>query len=429
VLQWHIFLGSSDNDWGMSVAADGSENLYVTGESDADWGSPINPHAGGDDALVAKLNSSGVLQWHTFLGSSDRDWGMSVAVDGSGNLYVTGHSYLSWGSPINPHAGDLLYPEIFVAKLTASGVRQWHTFLGSNSDYWGLDVAAEGSGNLYVTSLNYGSWGSPINPHAGGWDTFVAKIYDLDIDDDGWPNDTDGCPYDLNKSDPGTCGCGVADTDSDSDGTLDCNDECPLDPEKTLPGLCGCGVSDVDSNGNGTADCLDQVALEEIISTSSSGIRYWDVAESEWTQMTSSIPTGDIAAGDFTGDGRADVASIWVSGLWYQDGAALGWTKISGTAPVRVTAGDVTGDGRSEIIGTWSSGIWYWDAAASKWTKMTASTPTGDIAAGDFTGDGKAEVASCWSSGLWYQDGATLDWTKVSNTAPTQLTAGDVTGP
>jgi hypothetical protein len=267
---------------------------------------------------VVKLNSSGVLQWHTFLGSSGTDRDPSVVADSSGNLYITGHSYLTWGLPINPHAGDLLYPDIFLAKLNSSGALQWHTFLGSNSDYWGLDVAADGSGNLYVTSLNYGSWGSPINPHAGEWDAFVAKIYDLDIDDDGWPNDTDGCPYDPNKSAPGVCGCGVVDTDTDGDGDgmLDCNDGCPLDAGKILPGLCGCGVSDVDSNGNGTADCLDQFAVEEIISTSSSGIRYWDAAATEWTQMTSSIPTGDIASGDFTGDGKADVASIWNSGLW-----------------------------------------------------------------------------------------------------------------
>jgi hypothetical protein len=172
----------------------------------------------------------------------------------------------------------------------------------------------------------------------------------------------------------------------------------------------------------------DKNPIAEIIGTWSSGIRYWDVAESEWTQITTNNPEGDIAAGDFTGDGKADVASIWSSGLWYQDGATLEWTKVSGPGAVYLTAGDVTGDDRSEIIGAWSSGIWYWDVAAAEWTKMTPSTPTGDIAAGDFTSDGKADVASCWGNGLWYQDGDTLEWTQVSNTAPTQVTAGDITG-
>jgi hypothetical protein len=82
----------------------------------------------------------------------------------------------------------------------------------------------------------------------------------------------------------------------------------------------------------------------EIISTWSNGIWYWDESESKWTKMATSTPTGDIAAGDFTGDGKADVASCWSNGLWYQNGATLEWTKVSDTAPMQVTAGDVTGD-------------------------------------------------------------------------------------
>jgi hypothetical protein len=166
----------------------------------------------------------------------------------------------------------------------------------------------------------------------------------------------------------------------------------------------------------------------EIIGTWSNGIWYWDVVASQLTQMTAFATTGDIAAGDFTGDGKADVASIWDSGLWYQDGTTLAWTRVPGSAPDKLTAGDVTGDGRFEIIGTWNSGIWYWDVAESSWTQMTSEYTDGDIAAGDFTGDGKADVASIWDDGLWYQDGATLAWTKLPGSALDSLTTGDVTG-
>jgi hypothetical protein len=84
--------------------------------------------------------------------------------------------------------------------------------------------------------------------------------------------------------------------------------------------------------------------IAEIIGTWSSGIWYWDVAASKWTQMNSDTPDGDIAVGDFTGDGKADVASCWWDGLWYQDGATLGWTMVWSEAPDKVTAGDVTGN-------------------------------------------------------------------------------------
>ncbi|MGA1018469.1 MAG: dockerin type I domain-containing protein, partial [Phycisphaerales bacterium] len=76
-------------------------------------------------------------------------------------------------------------------------------------------------------------------------------------DADGPPDCYDGCPTDPNKTEPGTCGCGVADTDTDSDGTPDCNDGCPADPNKTEPGVCGCGVADTDTDGDGVADCID----------------------------------------------------------------------------------------------------------------------------------------------------------------------------
>ena len=79
----------------------------------------------------------------------------------------------------------------------------------------------------------------------------------IDTDGDGLSDCDDLCPNDPNKTQPGTCGCGVADTDTDLDGTLDCNDDCPNDPNKTQPGTCGCGIPDTDTDLDGTPDCTD----------------------------------------------------------------------------------------------------------------------------------------------------------------------------
>ncbi len=174
-----------------------------------------------------------------------------------------------------------------------------------------------------------------------------------------------------------------------------------------------------------------QGAKEEIIATWSSGIWYWDKASSRWTKMYSRAPSGAIAAGDFTGDGRADVASVWSSGLWYQNGATLGWTRVSNKTPNRIATGDVTGDGWDEIIGcggNWASGVWYRDVFNGKWYHPYSSTPHGAIAAGDVTGDSKADIISIWSNGLWYQNGSNSRWTRVSHKAPNRIAAGDVTG-
>jgi len=71
------------------------------------------------------------------------------------------------------------------------------------------------------------------------------------------PPETDNCPDDPNKTEPGICGCGVPDMDGDGVGLPDCFDGCPDDPDKTEPGECGCDVPDVDSDGDDVPDCFD----------------------------------------------------------------------------------------------------------------------------------------------------------------------------
>jgi uncharacterized repeat protein (TIGR01451 family) len=174
--QWNTFLGSSSDDQGNGVAVDGSGNVYVVGTSNATWGSPLNPFQGGpQDAFVAKLNSSGVLQWNTFLGGSAADLANGIAVDGTGNVYVVGISTATWGSPIDPYpVGKWQSP--FAAKLNSSGTLQWNTFWGASSLDTGNSIAVDGSGNVFVVGGCYETWGSPVNAFAGSSDACVVKL-------------------------------------------------------------------------------------------------------------------------------------------------------------------------------------------------------------------------------------------------------------
>ena len=172
--QWNTFMGGSSTDWAKDIALDGNDNVYVVGLSYTAWGTPTNAYAGGADAFVAKFNSDGDRQWNTFLGSASGDSGNDIAVDESGNVYVVGKSSASWGSPITLFAGS---EDAFVAKLDSDGVLLWLTFLGGSGADGGKGIALDESGNVYVSGSAGGTWGSPINPHTEQWyDPFVAKL-------------------------------------------------------------------------------------------------------------------------------------------------------------------------------------------------------------------------------------------------------------
>ena len=95
-LSYSTYLGGSGFDVGEGIAVDSSGNAYVTGETaSSDFpttaGAFETTYGGGDDAFVTKLNGSGsALIYSTYLGGSGFDVGEGIAVDSSGNAYVTG---------------------------------------------------------------------------------------------------------------------------------------------------------------------------------------------------------------------------------------------------------------------------------------------------------------------------------------------------
>jgi len=158
VRQWGTYYGGRNNDEGNSVAVDGSGNVYLGGSTGstnaiATTGSHQSSFGGGDlDAFLVKFNSSGVRQWGTYYGGSDDDVGNSVAVDGSGNVYLGGFTYstnaiATTGSHQSSFGGER---DAFLVKFNSSGVRQWGTYYGGSNWDYGRSVAVDGSGNVYL---------------------------------------------------------------------------------------------------------------------------------------------------------------------------------------------------------------------------------------------------------------------------------------
>jgi hypothetical protein len=189
-LTYSTYLGGSSTDWGYGMAVDGSGNAYVTGYTASTNFPTQNPYqgtnAGSDDAFITKLSTSGsALMYSTYLGGSNGDYGNGIAVDGSENAYVVGYTTSTDFPTQNPYQGSNAGSwDVFIAKLSASGsALTYSTYLGGSDYDWGHGIAIDGSGNAYVTGYTQSSNFPTQNPYqgteAGNGDIFVTKLGDM----------------------------------------------------------------------------------------------------------------------------------------------------------------------------------------------------------------------------------------------------------
>jgi hypothetical protein len=190
-LEWLTFIGAADSaDSSNAIAIDAENNIIIAGASSTNWGVPVGTSSESGGVLVAKFDSSGTYLWHTFLVENSRSSATGVAVNSSGDIWVTGSSRYSWGTPINDHtpvaAGNT---DIFVAKLNSIGELQWNTFHGSSKQDDGNGIVVDNAGNSYVVGSSWGSWaGNPTRePYSGGSNTvgINSNIIVFTLDTDG----------------------------------------------------------------------------------------------------------------------------------------------------------------------------------------------------------------------------------------------------
>jgi hypothetical protein len=121
-LDYSTYLGGSGLDIGFRIDVDGSGAAYVTGgtdSSDFDTVGEIEGNSASDDAFVSKLTAAGnALTYSTYLGGNEQEGGLGIAVDSSGNAYITGHTYSTNLNTVGPIEGDSANSDAFVSKLT-----------------------------------------------------------------------------------------------------------------------------------------------------------------------------------------------------------------------------------------------------------------------------------------------------------------------
>jgi hypothetical protein len=152
-LLWQRQFGGTRHDETTGITSDTAGNVYVSGYTSGDLS---QPSAGGIDGFVSKLDSDGNALWTRQLGSPSRDRYESIAIDGSGNIYVAGSTGGSLGS-----SGELGARDSLLVKYNSDGDLQWIRQFGTATHDDALDVAVDLGGDVYVIGETLGSMGAP----------------------------------------------------------------------------------------------------------------------------------------------------------------------------------------------------------------------------------------------------------------------------
>jgi Beta-propeller repeat len=207
-LVYSTYLGGSGNDAGTGIALDSVGNAYVSGYTGGEF--PVTPGAfqttsGGLDGFAVKLRPDGSLAYSTYLGGTQYDQGLAIAIDGDGRAYVAGRTR-STDYPTTADGYDRSFNggfyNAFVSELDPTGSSLlYSTYLGGGGDEYSSfsyanSIALDGQGGAYISGFTDtadfvttpGAYDRTFN---GENDGFVAKL-SLPT---GTPVSTPGCKF------------------------------------------------------------------------------------------------------------------------------------------------------------------------------------------------------------------------------------------
>ncbi len=157
---WTRQFGTSADDVATGVAVDGTGNVYVSGNTQGTFSGQAS--AGGIDAYVRKYDPAGTPLWTRQFGTAHLDIAEAVAVDGTGNAYVAG----TGGQSCCVH-------DALVSKWDPAGNAVWTRQFGTPANDQAHDVAVDGAGNAYVAGSTQSTLPGQVS--AGGDDAWVRK--------------------------------------------------------------------------------------------------------------------------------------------------------------------------------------------------------------------------------------------------------------
>ncbi len=178
---WSKRFGAATYDEATAVAVDGQGNVILTGlfRGTVDFGGGALTSAGGSDIFVAKYDEAGNHVWSYRFGDFTDDGGHAVAVDSQGNVILIGSFYYT----VDFGGGVLTSPEnFFIARFGADGTHLWSKSFGDwETQIINRSVAADTQGNVIITgsflgTVNFGGSAFTSYPGLGHEDYYAAKF-------------------------------------------------------------------------------------------------------------------------------------------------------------------------------------------------------------------------------------------------------------
>lgn len=179
ILVYSTYIGGNLGDRALDIALDASQNAYITGFANSTSSFPTKnayqaSSNGAGEVFVTKLSSAGALVYSTYIGGQGTDEAAGIAIDSTGNAYVTGRTNSLNYPTVSAYQSTLGgSQDAFLTKLNASGnALVYSTFLGGNANTtyagatgeYGYGVAVDSNGSAYVAGWTASTNFPTVNP-------------------------------------------------------------------------------------------------------------------------------------------------------------------------------------------------------------------------------------------------------------------------
>jgi len=159
---WGTYFGGSENEYSSGITIDDSNYIYITGYTESGSGiTTLGSHqksiAGGTDVFIAKFSNTGNRKWSSYYGGKSDDVAGHIAADDSNNIFITGNTkstsgIATYGANQTYFAG---YYDAFVSKFSGAAKLKWATYYGGTALDNGTGISKGDSGSIYITGNTF----------------------------------------------------------------------------------------------------------------------------------------------------------------------------------------------------------------------------------------------------------------------------------